>query len=612
MRFDYIMVELVNDRLCLEIHAFPNGGNRLLVAYIDHTEREWRDQEVRKLSQAVEQSPAAVAIIDVNRMIEYVNPHFVTMTGYRPDEVIGFDWNRIEHDTATSETLRGVDLALTKGQPWRGEVKNIKKSGEHYWESISISPIRAPDRTTTHALIVKEDITQRKEYERRLLFQANYDELTTLPNRLLTLDRLTQAINHARRERCAVALLFIDLDDFKKVNDTLGHAVGDQLLIEAAQRLRRLVRASDTVGRLGGDEFLIVLPDQQDITNAQIVAHKVITAFSEPFFFNNQSLVLSTSIGIASFPSDGTDPNVLMRNADMAMYRAKEGGRNSFQFFAKEMDEQAARRLQIECNLRTAIANLELFLEFQPIIESANERIIGAEALLRWRNNKLGLVAPNDFIFIAEQSGLIIEMGEFVLDQACRQIRAIEVALGLPLRVSVNVSSRQFRGPALVQAVEQALATTGMAPSSLELEITERVIVDDSPTTVATLERLASRGIRLAIDDFGTGYSSLSYLRQFPVNVLKIDRSLLSNIDRDRKSAALVRAIVSMAHALELEVVAEGVETEGQVAAVRQAGCDLAQGFVFARPLSAAGFIDMARRWTDDRRCGADRTGARA
>lgn len=438
-----------------------------------------------------------------------------------------------------------------------------------------------------------DDINERRQTEALLVQQANFDTLTGLPNRLLAADRLSQALAHAHRKGLSVAVMFLDIDRFKNVNDTLGHSVGDKLLTEIASRLSESVHEDDTVARLGGDEFLIILPELKTLTSAEIVAENILAALSLPFKLEDRELFTSTSIGITGYPEDSNDPDILLRNADSAMYQAKDAGRNTFRFFTPEMNIQLLKRLEMESQLRYALHREELSLYFQPQVDIKNGKLVGAEALLRWKNPELGNVSPNDFIPLAEETGLINDIGEWVLMQACQTAISWQQLIPGGIRVSVNVSPVQFRGTNLIRTVHNALETSGLAASLLELEITETLLVEDNPNTSRILEDIKHMGVRLSLDDFGKGYSSLSYLKRFPFDVLKIDRAFISGVTTNSEDAALCRAITAMASSLNLLIVAEGVETREQWNFLDTHGTNLVQGYYVSRPLSAEGFYDF-------------------
>jgi len=574
------------------------------------TDRVREEQERHKLYQAVEQSPASVIITDAECRIEYVNRKFIEVTGFTAQEVIGDTPRVLRSGHNPPAVYEEMWRCLRAGREWRGELVNKRKDGGYFWEFASISPIRAKNGVVTHYLAVKEDITDRKIYEERLFHQAHFDGLTNLPNRLLALDRLAQILSRGRRAGSITAVMFVDLDQFKLVNDTLGHALGDLLLIDAAYRLTSSVRAADTVARLGGDEFMVIVPDLDHGTAASAVAERIIEAFSRPFELGGEEVVVTASIGIAVGPDNGADPETLLRNADAAMYWAKNGGRNAFCYFTAEMNQQAADQLALGSRLRSAIARQEFFLVYQPVLDAGAGQLTGAEALLRWANPELGLVEPNRFIPLAEETGLINEIGEWVLNAACRDAVVWQNLLddqgggrgddchgsgSRPLVVSVNVSSRQFRAPNLLEIINGALERSGLPPTCLELEITERLLIEDAPGTIATMEHMMAMGIRISMDDFGTGYSSLGNLKRYPLRTLKIDRSLVREIAVDPADAAIARAIIALGHSLGLRVTGEGIETQAQLDFLAAQNCDLVQGFFLSRPLPQAQFLEFIR-----------------
>jgi diguanylate cyclase (GGDEF)-like protein/PAS domain S-box-containing protein len=547
-----------------------------------------REEGLRKLSTAVEQSPVSVLITDPQGVIEYVNESFVEISGYSREDVIGRKPDLLKSGHTSQEQYKQLWDTVLAGEVWRGQFCNKRKDGTLYWEEAVISPVKDLSGQITHLIAVKEDVTIRKSYEEQLLHQANYDSLTGLPNRLLVLDRLTLALAYAKRHELSVAVLFIDLDNFKRVNDTLGHEVGDKLLVEVAQRFSRVMRDGDTVARLGGDEFLVVVPDVAGQKEAEKVSEKVIDTLSGPIEQEGREVYIGASIGVSLYPDDGRDSAILLRNADAAMYMAKESGRNTFRFFTPSMNESSLRRMEMEPHLRLAMDRDEFTLHFQPQVSTASGDIMGVEALLRWHNPVLGQVPPDVFISLAEDIGVIHKIGEWVLENACRQVCEWNQGLEAPLRVAVNISPLQFRDHALVDRVRRVLDKTGLAPELLEIELTEGVLLDDNREKDAMLGKLKALGITLTMDDFGTGYSSLSYLRSFPFDVLKIDRSFICDIMVDPADAQLTQSIITMAHILKLQVVAEGVETKEQLQFLQKQGCDLVQGYYTGRPVPAS------------------------
>ena len=440
-----------------------------------------------------------------------------------------------------------------------------------------------------------EDITERKVAEERIQFFAYYDALTELPNHTLLQDRLVKALAGARRRKEKVALLFLDLDRFKLINDSLGHTAGDLLLQSVAKRINVWTREQDTVARLGGDEFLVVLNGIKEISDAAVAAERLMKAMTTEFVVQGHSLSVTCSLGISIFPDHGKDGEILIGNADAAMYCAKESGRNNFQFFTENMNAQAVEHLALEQNLRKALERKELFLAYQPQMDIATGGLIGLEALLRWQHPEMGLVPPDRFIRIAENSGLIVPIGEWVLRTACTQVRAWQDAGLLAVSVAVNVSPVQFRQEGFCQLIRQVLRETRLAPHHLELELTESLLLSSTDTMISVLRQLRDMGVKLAIDDFGTGYSNLSYLKQFPVSKLKIDRSFVRNVVGNPDDAAIAATIISMAKNLRLKVIAEGVETEEQLSFLRAHQCDEIQGYYFSKPLPADELADKLR-----------------
>ncbi|HFC54471.1 MAG TPA: EAL domain-containing protein, partial [Gammaproteobacteria bacterium] len=549
--------------------------------FSDITAIKGAEEKLQILSAAVEQSPASVLISDAEGYITYANKRFSRITGFEPAEIIGKDLSWVTARHAPGAIRADLLNHMQQGKEWRGELPSVRKNGEKFWEYAAISPIRADDGTITHTLAIMEDITPRKIYEERLFNQANYDSLTRLPNKVLAFDRLTQALRRAHRNKHFVSVIFIDLDNFKNINDTLGHAVGDRLLIEAAQRIRRAVRDDDTVARLSGDEFLVILPDLSAPDAGELVVHKIMDAFAAPFMLEGRELFFTTSMGISTYPVDSISPHTLLQYADASMYRAKANGKNAYCRFTPEISRQANRRLELESHLRLALQRGELTVRYQPVIDVRENRMIGAEALLSWHNPVLGSVPPERFIPIAEDTGLIVPIGEWVLKSACRQARVWQDQTGAPFRISVNVSSRQFREADFVQNIRDTLQEYHLAASDLELEITENLLLREFDEAPRILQQLSDMQIHLTVDDFGTGYSALSYLKQYPFDTLKIDRSFVRDICTDREDAALTKAIIVMAQSLGLRVTGEGVETEQQLDYLRGEGCDQVQGFYF-------------------------------
>lgn len=581
-----------NDELGQVTEAINQMRKRLRY---DLHQQEKDAREIRKLSLAIEQSPSSVMICDRHWRVEYANTKFSQLTGHSIEEISGQHPGMLTSDALSQkdnqQLWQNIRIQVQRVGVWQGEVHSTRRNGERFWEQVICTPIRDDLGDPTHYLILGEDISIRKRYEQQLLRQANYDILTGLPNRMLALDRLKLALAQARRDTQLVGVMFLDLDNFKHINDTMGHDAGDTLLIEASRRISSCLRGTSTVARLGGDEFLVILPGLKGADSAEQVADRILQTFLPPFNLGGQEVFVSTSIGIAIYPSDSDNSGNLLQNADAAMYEAKANGKSSFKRFSPEMKEVSLERLHMESRLRRALELAEMELYYQPIVEAADSRLIGAEALIRWNNPSMGLVSPDRFIPLAEETGLIIPIGKWVLNQACEANKRWEESTGLALSISVNVSPRQFRDPGFVEMVESALRENNIQPRRLELEITERLILDNTIETAEILRRLDEMGVRLSVDDFGTGYSALGYLKSYPFDTLKIDKSFVRDVMTEQEDAALVKAIITMAHSLGLEVIAEGVENASQLHYLRQQGCDYAQGYFYNRPVPEADFL---------------------
>jgi diguanylate cyclase (GGDEF)-like protein/PAS domain S-box-containing protein len=581
-------------------HDFMN--KEALARLVPAIEREMRDADVRRqrriaedrvriLSRAVEQSPVSVLITDPMGKIEYVNPKFEQITGYSSAEALGRDLSFTQLDQDDDQAMATLRARINDGTEWRGEFCSLRRDGQVFWEYVSISPLRNDLAQITHFIIIKEDITVRRSYEERLLRQATHDDLTGLANRVLMLERLNTALENAQRNQLQVALICIDLDRFKNVNDSFGHGCGDEVLKESAARLSGCIRRGDTLARMGGDEFVIILAEAGSEEESRKVAEKIIAIFTQPFYVTDKSYTVTASVGIARYPQDGTYASVLQRNADLAMYKAKELGRNRFHFYNEEINTQLMERLELEARLRnTAMCN-ELELHYQPIYDIQNNSMIGFEALVRWRQADGSLWMPGHFIPVAEDIGIIQEIDKWVMATACREAAELIRKSHHPLRLALNVSPKQLQIPDYASFVMQQLTANQLSPSQLELEVTERVIMQNDQQTQINIDDLCNLGIRLSIDDFGTGYSSLAYLQKFPFKTLKIDRSFVSQICENHNTQRLVDTIITMAHGLDMEIVAEGIETKEQWRQLQAQGCDNAQGYYFSRPIS----LDLLR-----------------
>lgn len=541
----------------------------------------------RRLSRAVfDNTSEGIIITDPQGRIMQVNTAFEAITGYVAHEVIGNNPSMLKSGAQDDDFYQAMWQSLLKHGQWRGEIWNRRKSGEAYPEWLTISAVRNEAGRCIHYVGVFSDVSSVREAQDRLAFLARHDALTRLPNRTLLGERIEHALKRAQRHNAQIAILFLDLDRFKNVNDTLGHSVGDALLQDAAARMSAILRGDDTLARLGGDEFVLLIEDDVSSEQAEVVADKILSALSQPFDIGGRSLNVSASVGISLYPRDGCDVDTLLMNADRAMYQAKSRGRNRYQLFSAELAEGAYERLMMESSLSGAVARNELVLHYQPQVDLTDGRLVAIEALVRWRRDDGQLVSPVRFIPVAEEIGIIDEIGEWVLREACSQL-ALWRAEGLDIgRIAVNLSARQITTllPGIVASV---LASSGLSGEQLELELTESMIMSHAEEAQRVLMGLRALGVKVAIDDFGTGYSSLAYLKRLPIDRLKIDKSFVQDIGRDASDDAITRAIIAMARALELETVAEGVEMIDQVDFLRREGCTMAQGYHFARPVSA-------------------------
>ncbi|MDH5256665.1 MAG: EAL domain-containing protein [Gammaproteobacteria bacterium] len=527
----------------------------------------------------------------------YISPSVANILGYEITEIVGTHVLHFFHpdDLKSKRRILGKLLDKTSTEAFCYRVR--KKDGKYIWlETTSTVITHSKSGEIIEIIAVSKDITERKETEERLLYLANYDSLTGLPNRALFRDRLRRAVARAQRNNTQVGLFFIDLDRFKTINDSLGHHAGDQLLRGVSRRLKQFARKGDTIARLGGDEFTVILEGINDSEDAVIVAEKIIELMAPPFKLDGHEIVVSPSIGITIFPNDADDMRNLLKNADTAMYRAKEQGGNCFQFYTSDMNEKAYEYLVLETSLRHALEREEFKLYFQPQIDLHTHNIIGIEALLRWDNPERGLLKPDSFISFTEETGLIEPIGEWVLRKACEEAVQWQ-KMGLPaFRVAVNLSLRQFVASDFVSLVADVLRETGLQAKYLELEITESFLAQNVDQTAEILTDLHKLGVQLSIDDFGTGYSSLSYLKRFPLNTLKIDQSFVQDIMRDPDDATIAEAIIAMGRSLNLNVIAEGVESEEQVCFLRSHGCDWIQGHLVSEPLSAPKFLKWLKK----------------
>ncbi|WP_244593557.1 putative bifunctional diguanylate cyclase/phosphodiesterase [Methylopila sp. Yamaguchi] len=563
----------------------------------DH-EKALRDSSER-LAQVIDTVPALISATDRSGRCIFVNAYQAAMKGVEPPELLGRTAVEMFGPEQGGRSASLDRLICESGAALPSyEEEFVTRSGERRYFLTTKSPLRDGAGEIVAVLTTALDITDRKRAEGHLRHLAHHDALTDLPNRALLQDRVRHEIAHARRNDTKFALHLFDLDRFKAINDVLGHHVGDRLLKSVSDRLRGTVRETDAVARLGGDEFAILQTNVLHVDDAKELARRVRAALAAPFVFDGEEVTTSASIGIALFPDSAFDFEELLKRADIAMYRAKADGRDGFRVFEADMDTSARAITVLESDLRRALARGEFVLHFQPQVDLESGRILGAEALIRWRRENGDLVPPGDFLPSAEETGLITPINEWVLNHACQQAAAWRKAGLPPLRVAVNLSAVQFRKQDVQKVVMDAIATSGLEPSLLELELTETILLQDTDLVVAQIKALQEHGVTFSIDDFGTGYSSLAYVKNFPVNRLKIDKSFVHNLKADVNDAAIVRAIINLGHSLGLDVVAEGVETAAQVAHLRAEGCDEVQGYYFGRPMPVDDFVALVRRET--------------
>lgn len=556
-------------------------------------ERQQEEDQRRLWSIVFANSSEAGVISDRENKILTVNAAFTLVTGYTEEDIVGKNPSILSSGREKREFYVEMWKQLAERGRWSGEVQDKRKDGSLYLKWLNVSVVHNAQGEVTYYVGTFHDITELKLSEERLIHLASHDTLTGLPNRLLLLDRLQSAIDISQRTGQAIGLLFLDLDNFKWVNDSLGHDSGDELLMAVAKRLKETVRASDTVARLGGDEFVVLLTQTNGDPDISQIASKIINAVACPLDLAGHDFHVTTSMGISIYPSDGEDAATLLKHADTAMYAAKASGKNQYRYFDAEMNRHALERIELEQDLRQALKNNEFELYYQPKLCVVSNSICGAEALIRWRHPRLGLVPPDKFIPLAEETSLIIDIGEWVIRTACMQVVACQdMGLRLP-RIAVNLSAIQLESEDFIDAVERILKETGVSSHAIEFELTESMVLRNPQRSMATLNRLRELGISLALDDFGTGYSSLSYLKRLPVDTLKIDRSFVEGVPGDQDDSQIVRMIIALAKSVHLEVVAEGIETVEQRDFLMGLGCDFLQGYLIAKPLPVADLIAM-------------------
>ena len=558
----------------------------------DVTEQKRLEREYRLAASVFDNAAEAITITDSTPAILKVNRAFTEITGYREDEVVGKNPSVLSSGRQDKAFYRNMWRQLTEDGCWFGEIANRRKNGEEYPEWLSISAVCDEAGQTGNFIGIFTDISQAKNAEAKIERLSLYDALTELPNRTLFVDRLHQAVTLADRRRHHVGVLLVGLDGLRQINDTLGYGLGDEMLRAVGQRLQSVLRSGDTVARYMSDQFVVLLFDLLEISDAGIVTGNILQALASPFSLQGRELTVGASIGVAVYPRDGATPEALIRGADVAMHRAKREGGNHFLFFSPELEHNSLERLTLESSLRSALERQQFVLHYQPQVDLESRALVGVEALIRWEHPEQGMILPSRFIPLAEESGQIIPIGDWVLQTACRQAKQwLDAGHALP--VAVNLSARQFRQCDIVEKIEKVLTEVGLPPELLELELTESMVMHDPERAVTALRRLRDMGVKVSMDDFGTGYSSLSYLKRFEIDKLKIDRSFVSALPHDAYDQAIASAVIALGKSLKLRVVAEGVETLGQLGFLQAQGCDGIQGFYFSRPVAAAFISSM-------------------
>lgn len=582
----------------------------------NHTDlsRQELEHELALYHNMVNSSHDSITLIDRNYVYRVVNESYIRGRKKKKEEILDRTVSQVWGEEVFEKFIKEKLDQCFSGETISHQSAYEFNKGELNYIETTYYPCFGQGDLVTHAVVISHNITELKQSEEKIKLLAYYDSLTKLPNRLLFMDRLKHEIDIAKRSKISMAVFFLDLDEFKKINDTFGHAAGDELLVEVSQRLQKHLRKSDTIGRpgevisfvhplarehfarLGGDEFTLIIPNLSDNKFSTTVAEKVVKLFKEPFHIAGKEMYISTSIGIAIYPDSGHDVETLLKNADTAMYNAKNMGKNTFRYYSPSMNSKAMERINLENKMRRAIQNEEFLLHYQPLYEIQTGRLAGAEALIRWNSKEMGMVSPADFIPLAEETGMIIPIGKWVIRTACAQARKWHIQGFDDLRIDINLSPRQFYDASLVDKIKSTLETTGIDPGLVELEITESAMMHDSDKMLHILNRLKETGLKISLDDFGTGYSSLTYLKKFPIDTLKIDQSFIRGADLKGDDGAIISAIIAMCHQLKIKVVGEGVETEESLNFLKEKKCHLAQGYFFSRPLPVHDFQKLLEK----------------
>lgn len=577
--------------ITVEMRAVPiiwNSRGAYLISLIDITERKKMEQELRILYQASEQSPASIVITDVHGNIQYVNAKFEAISGYKREEVIGKNPRILKSGYTSPEEYKKLWQTITSGKEWRGEFHNKRKNGELYWERALISPIFNSAGVITNYVAIKEDITEQKKQEIILKYQAIYDNLTKIPNRNYALQKIGEILEEAREKKSSVGLLFIDLDHFKEVNDTFGHDYGDELLIQATERMKKALRSTDLIARMGGDEFFVAIPMVTNPLQLQIIAEKIISVLSEPFEILKKKVNISASIGIAIFPQDGEDLKQLIRRADLAMYQAKRNGRHQFQFYHDELDDPDEEQSSWEKNFFEAIHNNQLKFLYQPVVDLATEKVVSAEILVRWQHPKVGLIYPEEFIPPLEKNGLIYVFEDYLVSTLINDLRNWPILKTIP--ISINLSEYQLKSRDTLKTIQEYIGKNQINPGKLQFEIKEESLQKNISTGSIIIRGLDQLGIQLCLDDFGQGTSCISHLQKFPFKFVKIAQNCVGRIETDKEIKTFIQAIIAACKVLNVRTIAKGIEKEKQKEILRKINCDYGQGYLFSHPLTAPDF----------------------
>ena len=578
--------------ITVEMRCVPiiwNNNHAYLITVSDITERKKMEEKLNILFQASEQSPASILITDTSGIIEYVNPKFQNNSGYTKKEVLGKNITLFKSKYTNELEYKKLWQTIKNGQEWQGEFKNKKKGGDIYWEKVLISPIFNELGTITHYIAVSEDITEQKEEKINLQYQAKYDNLTKIPNRNYGLEKVNYLLQQAKENHSQLGLMFVDLDHFKQVNDNLGHDYGDELLIQATQRMKNALRNTDLIARLGGDEFFIAIPFVEKKSDLETIAAKIIKVLNQCFMIFQDSVFISGSIGIAIFPQDGNQLKQLIRKADLAMYQSKTNGKNQFHFYTSQMDQLRVDTLNVQQNFYQAIVNNELKIVYQPVIEINSQKIVSAEALVRWENKELGLIYPQEFIPLVEKNGMILDLETWLLESILKDVQIWQKIKIIP--ISINISEYQFKDQDLFERLRQFVTKHDNFSEQIQIEIKEEMLLERKYLITKMMLEISKLNINLCLDNFEGTFSSLAQLNKLKIKCLKIDQSLIHQLQENQQIELLVKSIIALAKVLDIKTVAKGIETQEQFDTVKELKCDYAQGYFFSQPLSSINLL---------------------